>query len=491
MSQPKHTDESDAVNVLRQLLQHLETRGELRSRVQELLKSGVLTLPAHVSRTLKKSPLIFLNSAFAPIDQIPTPVPPTTISAPKPIAEKKPLPPISDWVAFKKYLVNMIISELDTSYFDRNMLQGHIRELFTQILQENSIDLDKREREKLFEGLLAEIIGLGPLETLLGDASVEEILVLGAKHVHVKRGAGWERTDIQFDDNDHVLRMLDRILAPLHKSKMMGISNPMVTQYLSDASQITAILFEPALNGASFIIRKWKQVPRTAESLIEQGIISREALTFLETAVQARLNIVIAGTDSRSQMVLLNVLGLNIPHEAFIITIEHAVTLQLPHDKVLSLQALGLYDGRQVATLQQLAVHAIAMRPDYLLVDGMNGAEMREMLNSPVPFLATMSSGSPYDTLDKLQTLYMMSDTILTPHVIQRKIVSNIHLLVQLEQMRDGSQRITAISEPTMASDGGSITINPLFTLDKIIPEAALQRVGTPSSRLGKYLSGL
>lgn len=372
----------------------------------------------------------------------------------------------------KNRVQNRLLAEIDPSLdiSEVEQVRSTIRELFEQILSEESIVLSRQEKHRLFEQIAAEILGLGPLEPLLKDNEITEVMVNGAKNIYIERKGKIKRAPVSFESDEHVMRIIDRIVAPL--GRRIDESSPYVDARLSDGSRVNAIIPPISLVGPVITIRKFSEDPITAEQLIEFGTITPEALQFLKAAVESRINMVISGGTGSGKTTFLNILSQFIPNDERIITIENAAELQLRQEHVITLESRPPnIEGRGEVTIRQLVVNTLRMRPDRIVVGEIRGEEAVDMLQAMNTghdgSLTTAHSNSPRDTLARVETMALMSGLELPIRAIREQISSAIDLIVHLERLRDGSRRVVNITE-IVGMEGDVITMTDLFVFEQI-----------------------
>src|SRR5258708_756422 len=283
----------------------------------------------------------------------------------------------------KTRVQNKLLSELDPSMdvTRTDEVRRTIQELFEQILTEENIVLSRPERARLFEQIAAEILGFGPLQPLLEDDTITEIMVNGAKNIYIERKGKIHRVPVTFENNEHVLRILDRIVAPL--GRRIDESSPYVDPGFPDGSCVNAVIAPISLVGPILTIRKFARNPITVEQLIQFGSISQESLQFLKACVEARLNVVISGGTGSGKTTFLNILSGFIPTDERIVTIENPPELQLRQQHVLTLESRPPnIEGRGEITIRNLVINALRMRPDRIIVGEIRGGEALDMLQA-------------------------------------------------------------------------------------------------------------
>jgi len=371
----------------------------------------------------------------------------------------------------KNRVQNRLIAELDPSIdvTKTDEVRRTIQELFEQILSEENIILSRPERARLFEQITAEILGFGPLQPLLEDETITEIMVNGAKNIYVERKGKLHRVPVTFESNEHVMRIIDRIVAPL--GRRIDESSPYVDARLPDGSRVNAVIPPIALNGPTVTIRKFFKTPLTIEQLIQFGTLTPEAVQFLKACVEARLNIVISGGTGSGKTTLLNILSSFIPADERIITIENAAELQLRQEHVVTLESRPPnIEGRGEITIRQLVINALRMRPDRIIVGEIRDDAALDMLQAMNTghdgSMTTLHSNSPRDTLMRLETMTMMAGMELPVRAIREQISSAIDMVVHQERMRDGSRKVVNITE-VGGMEGDVITMTDIFVFEQ------------------------
>lgn len=370
---------------------------------------------------------------------------------------------------------NKLLAELDSSVDPRSPeVRSTIEELFTTILSEESIALGRAERQRLFEAIVAEILGFGPLEPLLADETITEIMVNGPKNVYIERKGNLLRSNVTFEDEDHVLRVLDRIVAPL--GRRIDESSPTVDARLPDGSRVNAVIRPIALCGPTITIRKFAKKPLTVEDFIRFGSMSPEIAEFLRACVIARLNIVVSGGTGSGKTTLLNVLSGFIPNDERIITIENAAELQLRQEHVVSLESRPAnIEGRGEVSIRDLVVNSLRMRPDRIVVGECRSGEALDMLQAMNTghdgSLTTAHSNSPRDTLSRLEVMCLMAGMDLPVRAIREQVSSAVDLIVHEERMRDGTRKVVKVTE-IQGMEGDVITMSDIFEFEQTGIEA-------------------
>jgi len=380
-------------------------------------------------------------------------------------------PQAGTYFDLKTRVQNKLLAELDPSMdiSRTDDVRRTIMELFEQILNEENIVLSRPERQRLFEQITAEILGFGPLQPLLEDDSITEIMVNGPKNVYVERKGKIVRVPITFESNDHVLRVIDRIVAPL--GRRIDESSPYVDARLPDGSRVNAVIPPISLVGPTLTIRKFSKNPITIEQLISYGSITPEAVEFLKACVIARLNVIISGGTGSGKTTLLNVLSGFIPADERILTIENAAELQLRQEHVVTLESRPAnIEGRGEITIRDLVINALRMRPERIIVGECRGAETLDMLQAMNTghdgSMTTAHANAPRDALSRIETMCLMAGMDLPVRAIREQVSSAVDLIVQQERMKDGTRKVTYVTEVS-GMEGDVITMTDLFVFEQ------------------------
>jgi len=371
----------------------------------------------------------------------------------------------------KSRVQNRLLAELDPSMDISKVheVRNTIQELFEQVLSEENIVLSRPERHRLFEQIAAEILGFGPLQPLLEDDTTTEIMVNGSKNIYIERAGKIHRVPMQFESDDHVMRIIDRIVAPM--GRRIDESSPYVDARLPDGSRVNAVIPPISLVGPVITIRKFFKNPISIDQLVNFGSISQEALQFLKACVEARLNIVISGGTGSGKTTLLNILSQFIPNDERILTVENAAELQLRQEHVVTLESRPPnIEGRGEVTIRQLVINALRMRPDRIIVGEIRDEAALDMLQAMNTghdgSMTTAHSNSPRDTLARIETMALMAGMELPVRAIREQISSAIDLVVHQERLRDGTRKIVNITEVS-GMEGDVITMTDVFMFEQ------------------------
>ncbi|HEY7035930.1 MAG TPA: CpaF family protein [Thermomicrobiales bacterium] len=371
----------------------------------------------------------------------------------------------------KARVQNRLIAELDPRMDLGNAeeVRRTVEETFASVLEAEGITLTRVERLRLFEAISAEILGYGPIEPLLKDATINEVMVNGPRQVYVERQGKLELTEVVFQDDDHVMRVIDRIVSPL--GRRIDESSPTVDARLPDGSRVNAIIPPIALNGPTVTIRKFSKDPFTVEDLIRFGTFTAEMATFLKACVEARLNIIVSGGTGSGKTTMLNVLSSFIPDDERIVTIENAAELQLRQEHVVRLESRPPnIEGKGEITIRDLVINSLRMRPERIVVGECRGGEALDMLQAMNTghdgSMTTAHANSPRDTLSRLETMCLMAGMDLPVRAIREQIAAAVDLIVQQERLKDGSRKITSVTE-VQGMEGDVIVMQDIFTFQQ------------------------
>jgi pilus assembly protein CpaF len=371
----------------------------------------------------------------------------------------------------KTRVQNRLLSELDPSMdISRvNEVRSTIQDLFEQVLAEENIVLSRPERQRLFEQISAEILGFGPLQSLLDDETITEVMVNGAKNIYIERAGKITRIPMAFESDEHVMRIIDRIVAPL--GRRIDESSPYVDARLPDGSRVNAIIPPISLVGPVLTVRKFARNPITLEQLIQYGTITPEALQFLKACVESRLNMIISGGTGSGKTTLLNILSQYVPADERIVTVENAAELQLRQEHVVTLESRPPnIEGRGEVTIRQLVINCLRMRPDRIIVGEIRDEAALDMLQAMNTghdgSMTTAHSNSPRDTLARLETMVMMAGMELPVRAIREQVSSAIDLIIHQERMRDGTRKVVNITEVS-GMEGDVITMTDIFVFEQ------------------------
>jgi pilus assembly protein CpaF len=371
-----------------------------------------------------------------------------------------------------KYRVqNRLINELDPKMDLSNQVEvkRQIEDLFGKIADEEGLALTRAERVRMLEQITDEILGLGPLEPLLRDASITEVMVNGPQQVYIERDGKLELTGVTFQNDEHVMKIIQRIIAPI--GRRIDESSPMVDARLVDGSRVNAIIPPLSLVGPVVTIRKFAASPFTVEDLIRFGTATPEMFEFLEACVKARLNCFVSGGTGSGKTTTLNVLSSFIPDDERIVTIEDAAELQLRQEHVVTLEARpSNIEGKGAIPIRELVRNALRMRPDRIVVGEVRSGEALDMLQAMnTGHDGSMSTGhanSPRDMLARLETMVLMAGMDLPLRAIREQTASAVDLIVHQNRLKDGSRKIVSITE-VQGMEGDVIVMQDVFVFEQ------------------------
>ncbi|MHA7859782.1 CpaF family protein [Tessaracoccus sp. Y36] len=351
---------------------------------------------------------------------------------------------------------------------DESSLRSMVTDELNSVVEAAKVPLTTVERQRLMREVEADVLGLGPLEPLLSDSTVTEIMVNGPDSVYVERKGRLTRTDVFFDGEPHLRRIIERIVTRV--GRRIDESSPLVDARLEDGSRVNAIIPPLAVSGSTLTIRKFSRDALSVLDLERFGTMTPEMAELLRACVEARLNILVSGGTGTGKTTLLNVLSSFIPGDERIISIEDSVELQLQQDHVIQLESRPAnIEGRGEITIRELVRNSLRMRPDRIVVGEVRGAEALDMLQAMNTghdgSLSTVHANSPRDCLARLETLVMMSGFELPLRAIREQVSSAVNLIVQLTRLRDGTRRITAVTEVS-GMEGQIITLQDVYLFD-------------------------
>jgi pilus assembly protein CpaF len=405
----------------------------------------------------------------------PEPVAPLPNAPPPAVAEdlrrrQAPAPPRDAYGDLRVRLQQKIIAELDPKIdlSKQEQLRRIIEDLFNTLLAQEQVALARAERMRLFEDILSEILGYGPIEKLLQDPTIDEIMVNGPKNIYIERRGKIEKVPVAFDSEAHVSRIIDRIVSPLGRRVDEG--SPYVDARLPDGSRVNVIIPPISLVGPTITIRKFARVPFTIDELVKRGTFTPELVEFSKACVEAKLNIIISGGTGSGKTTTLNIFSSFIPPDERIITIENAAELQLRQEHVISLESRPPnIEGRGEVTMRDLVVNALRMRPDRIIVGEVRAGEALDMLQAMNTghegSMSTVHANSPRDSFHRLETMVLMAGVELPLRAIRQQISNALDLVVQIERMRDGTRRVTNVVE-VQGMEGDVIVSQEIFKFE-------------------------
>jgi len=378
----------------------------------------------------------------------------------------------SHYQELKGRLHHRVIEMLDLTAINsmsQEAVTGQLTKLIEQLLQQESVPLNQRERTQLAQDILHEVLGLGPLEPLLADQTVNDILVNGYKQVFVERYGRLELTSVRFKDDAHLKKIIERIVARV--GRRIDESVPMVDARLADGSRVNAIISPLAIDGPSLSIRKFSKDPLQLHHLVEKRSLTPEIGELLKAIVQARLNVLISGGTGSGKTTLLNVLSGFIPNNERIVTIEDAAELQLRQEHVVRLETRPAnIEGKGEIGQRELVKNALRMRPDRIILGEVRGAESLDMLQAMNTghdgSLTTVHANSCRDALTRIETLVSMAGFSLETRAMRHYVSSALDVIIQIARLSDGTRKLISVQE-VVGMEGDLITLQELFTFQQ------------------------
>jgi len=377
-------------------------------------------------------------------------------------------------IKLKDFLTERLSGDIGAEILTQSNHAEIINQKLREAYQETGLHLAESLREQVFTVVRNEVLGYGPIQPLLNDPDVTEVMVNGPKKVYIEKNGQLIRTNIVFDNNEHVIRMIERIISPL--GRRVDPDSPTVDARLPDGSRVNAVIPPVAIDGPSITIRKFRRDKFKVEDLVQFGSITDKMAEFLRACVISRLNIIISGGTGSGKTTLLNVLSGFIPEAERIVTIEDAAELQLQQDHVLRMETKTRnLDGGGEVTIRDLVRNSLRMRPDRIVVGECRGGEALDMLQAMNTghdgSLTTVHANSPRDALSRLETLVLMAGMELPIKVIRQQIASAVDLIVQQTRLKDGTRKVTAITEVS-GMEGDTVVMTDIFKYEQTGVEA-------------------
>ncbi len=378
----------------------------------------------------------------------------------------------------KEYLMAVVTREMEAHppppREQRQVLLQHLEHAY----QQTKLQLSDKLREQIFREITNDLIGFGPLQALLDDSDISEVMVNGPHQIYVERKGKLTLTDIVFENDQQVLRIIDRIILPL--GRRIDADSPTVDARLPDGSRVNAVIPPVAVDGPSITIRKFTKERLSIQQLIDFGSLTKFMAEFLRACVVSHLNIVIAGGTGSGKTTLLNVLSSFIPSDERIVTIEDAAELQLQQSHIVRMETKPPNtQGNHAVTIRDLVRNSLRMRPDRIVVGEVRGGEALDMLQAMNTghdgSLTTLHANSPRDSVSRLETMCMMAGMDLPVQVIREQIASAIDVVVQQSRLRDGSRKVTAIAEIS-GMEGDRVVMTDIFHFEQtgVTPEGQI-----------------
>ena len=369
----------------------------------------------------------------------------------------------------KIYIVNFISHELENQPPLASDRRKIVHELMQQAYTSTRLALPTTLRDQLFHDILDDILGFGPLQPLLDDPEITEVMVNGPNKIYIERRGVLTKTNITLENDDQVLRLIEKIILPL--GRRIDADSPMVDARLPDGSRVNAVISPVAIDGPTITIRKFDKGKLTIQQLIQFGSLTQGMSEFIKACVIARLNIVISGGTGSGKTTLLNVLSGFIPDNERIVTIEDAAELKLLQDHVVRMEAKPANtEGRNSVSIRDMVRNALRMRPDRIIVGEVRGGEALDMLQAMNTghdgSLTTLHANTARDAISRLETMCMMAGMDLPVKVIRQQIASAIDLIIQQSRMRDGARKVTSITEVS-GMEGDTVVMTEIFRFEQ------------------------
>jgi pilus assembly protein CpaF len=381
---------------------------------------------------------------------------------------------------FKSKVHDSLFERLGTRLFEaasEEQLQSMVMAEIRALMDATETALSSDERQSLAQDIARDVMGLGPIEQFLNDASVNEVMVNGSDNIYVERAGVIEQTDVRFGSEEHLRRVIERIVSSV--GRRIDESSPMVDARLADGSRVNVIIPPLSLDGSILTIRKFAKDPFKVHDLVQMGTITSDVASVLSAAVEGGMNVLVSGGTGTGKTTLLNVLSSFVPADERIVTIEDAVELQLHQEHVIRLEARPPnIEGHGQITIRDLVRNALRMRPDRIIVGEVRGAEALDMLQAMNTghdgSLSTVHSNSPRDALSRLETMVLMAGFDLPTRAIREQIASALNLIVHIDRFRDGGRRVSHVTE-VLGMEGDVITLQVIYKYDY----KAMRLVGT------------
>ena len=375
----------------------------------------------------------------------------------------------ADLLKFKKYLAENISRSLEGEVLQLGDRAEIVKQRLNDMYVQSKVTLPEDIRKQIFNEILDEMTGFGPIQPLLDDPEVSEVMVNGPKKIFVERGGKVTKSGITFDDDDHVERIIDRIISPL--GRRVDADSPTVDARLPDGSRVNAVIRPVAIDGPCITIRKFKKDKLTIDQLVAFGSLTQNMGDFIRACVLAHLNIVVSGGTGSGKTTLLNVLSSFIQENERIITIEDAAELQLQQDHVLRMETkVANVDGKGSVSIRDLVRNSLRMRPDRIIVGECRGGETLDMLQAMNTghdgSLTTLHANTPRDALSRMETMVLMAGMDLPLKVVRQQIASAVDLIIQQTRLKDGARKVTAITE-VVGMEGDTVVLTDIFKFEQ------------------------
>ena len=401
----------------------------------------------------------------------------------------------SDFYLIRDAVQKILLSNNnDNNHFrsmDPDQLRSKVESCYNEVLVEENILYNHSIREQMLNWVVADILGYGPIEPLLNDPDITEIMVNGYDQIYVERFGLIEQTSVTFENNNHLMRVIDRIVSPI--GRRVDETSPMVDARLPNGYRVNATIPPLSLTGPILTIRKFAARPFTAQDLIANLTMSVQLVNFLKSCVEARVNLAVSGGTGTGKTTLLNVLSSFIPEAERVITIEDTAELQLSQEHVVRLEKRPPnIEGKGEITIRQLVINALRMRPDRIVVGECRGGEALDMLQAMNTghdgSMTTVHANSPRDTLRRIETMVLMAGMELPLKAIREQVASSIELIVHMSRVRDGSRKVVQVSE-VQGMEGDTIVMQDMFVFKQTgIENGVVQGKLVPSGLRPRFM---
>lgn len=376
----------------------------------------------------------------------------------------------ADLLKFKRFLIENVGRSMEGEQLQSGDRAEFMKQRLQEVYVQTRVSLPDDIRKQIFDDIIDDLTGFGPIQPLLDDPDISEVMVNGPKKVFIEKNGRLTKSAVTFDDDDHVLRIIDRIILPL--GRRVDADTPTVDARLPDGSRVNAVIRPVSIDGPCITIRKFKKDKLSIQQLINYGSLTQNMGEFIRACVLAHLNIVISGGTGSGKTTLLNVLSGFIPEEERIVTIEDAAELQLQQDHVLRMETkVPNTDGKGAVSIRDLVRNSLRMRPDRIVVGECRGGEALDMLQAMNTghdgSLTTLHANTPRDALSRLETMVLMSGMDLPLKVVRQQISSAVDLIIQQTRLKDGSRKVTAITE-VVGMEGDIVVLTDIFKFEQI-----------------------
>ncbi len=404
--------------------------------------------------------------------------------------------PRTPWQILRQRVQAKLLEEIDTTEEgDRDAIVARLTEIMNTVIAEQGTMMTRVDRQRLLDLMINDFLGLGPIESLISDPEITEVMINGPNQVFIEHNGKIQLSDVKFESEEQLRRVIDRIVSTI--GRRVDESSPMVDARLKDGSRVNVIIPPLSMAGPTMTIRKFSKKPYTVDNLIEFGTLTPAMASFLRACVRARLNILVSGGTGSGKTTSLNVLSSFIPEEERIVTVEDAAELQLNQEHVVTLESRpSTVEGRGRIAIRDLVVNCLRMRPDRIVVGECRGGEALDMLQAMNTghdgSLTTIHANSARDSLNRLETLVLMAGTELPSRAIREQISSAINVIIQQSRLRDGKRKITSVAE-VLGMQDDSVKVQEIFTYRQtgVSHDGKVEGYFTPTGSIPKYFQHL